>query len=90
MKTLSALPHHDFAIHAIHSIHHLLDNSKELFAKARAATWEAITSTGPKRSMPLDEMERYVSEAADPEDEARRLRAWDDYVNRMRGFPPRA
>jgi hypothetical protein len=83
MKSLYAVPHHEFAIHE------LLVSLKGMFARAGAAAWDAISSTGPRREMPLDEIERYVSEAADPDDEIRRLRAWDDYVGRMRGFPPR-
>ena len=80
MKTLTAMSHHDFAIDS------LLLGGKELFARAAAAAWEAITSTGPKPCMAAGEMERYLSESTDTEDCARRMRAWDEYVVRSRSL----
>ncbi|WP_341679282.1 hypothetical protein [Niveibacterium sp. SC-1] len=68
MGTLSAFTHHEF------TSHHALSAARATLRRLGARVWEAVLSTGPKMSMPDDEIERYVSASMGTEDAERRLR----------------
>ncbi len=82
---ISAFPH----IHSGHLLSWIANCAGYTISKGARAVWSAIASMGVPHDMTLDELERYMEKAQSPEDEARRLRTWDEHVGRMRGWPPR-